>query len=114
MIYYSGFKINRTISANDTVNVCEEIVSEFVAHQRLARLEDVVECWKLISTHFEKERAGVGLHGLYTKYKDYAEPLAKLFFILGRLIIILHLKEDKGTHADICKLNWVTFYVMTV
>ena len=53
-----------------------------------------------MSAHFEKERSGVGLHGLYTKYKDYAEPLAKLFLVFGRVIITLQIKEDQGTHAD--------------
>ena len=88
------------LSSETPINSCEEIASDFAVNQRFAQLEDIVQCWKLISSHFERERSGVGLHGLYTKYKDYADPLAKFFLVLGRLIITLQLKEDKGTHAD--------------
>ena len=88
------------LSSSTTISNCEEIASEFAASQQIAQLEDVLLCWKLLSAHFEKERSGVGLHGLYTKYKDYAEPLAKLFLVFGRVIITLQIKEDQGTHAD--------------
>ncbi len=96
------------LSSATSMNDCEEIASEFAVNQRIAQLEDIVQCWKLLSTHFEKERSGVGLHGLYTKYKDYAEPLAKIFLIFGRVVITLQIKEDQGTHADFRK-NYVKF-----
>ena len=98
--YYSDYRNQMVLSSATSTANCEEIASDFAVNQQIAQLEDILQCWKLLSTHFEKERSGVGLHGLYTKYKDYAEPLAKLFLIFGRVIITLQIKEDQGTHAD--------------
>lgn len=72
----------------------------FCAAQQFVRLEEVVDVWQLVACHFEKERQTVGLHGLYTKYKDYSDPLAKLLLLLGRLLVNLHLREDRGSQAD--------------
>ena len=32
--------------------------------------------------------------------KDYADPLAKLLLLIGKLLVTLQLKEDKGSQAD--------------
>ena len=103
-LFFSSNKSRMTLSTSTTINICEEIASEFAVNQRIAQLEDILQLWKLMSGHFEKERSGVGLHGLYTKYKDYSDQLAMFFLILGRLIIMLQIKEDKGTHADSRKI----------
>ena len=60
----------------------------------------------MMASHFEKERQTVGLHGLYTKYKDYTDCIAKLLLLLGRLLITLQLREDGGSHADARKFYY--------
>lgn len=83
----------------------EEVVTAFAIEQRHMRLEDVQEFWYLLAEHFERERPVVGLHGLYTKYKNYVKPLSRVFLMMGRLLTTLQVKEDRGGDADLCKLT---------
>ena len=53
-----------------------------------------------MTQHFDKERRCVGLHGLYTKYQKYVQPLAANYCLQSNLLVTLMLKHDYGTQAD--------------
>lgn len=68
-------------------------------------LEQVLDFARMMSQHFDKERRQVGLHGLYTKYQIYVQPLAANYCLQSNLLVTLMLKHDYGTQADTRKLN---------
>jgi hypothetical protein len=67
--------------------------------------EQVLDFSRMMGQHFDKERRQVGLHGLYTKYQIYVQPLAANYCLQSNLLVTLMLKHDYGTQADTRKLN---------
>ena len=62
----------------------------------------VLDFTRLMTQHFDKERRQVGLHGLFTKYQRYVQPLAANYCLQSNLLVTLMLKHDYGTPADTC------------
>ena len=69
--------------------------SDFAANQSQFQMEEVREFISQLARHFVKERREVGLHGLYTKYRDYSRGIAALMSFHGHLFVSLNINQDK-------------------
>ena len=70
-------------------------------------IEETEVCHQLIKDHFNKERRSVGLHGLYSKYRKYGQPLA--MFMGLNCCMHIELKKRQGHLQDISKqlFDWI-------
>ena len=78
--------------------------TDFAKNQRHFPLEVVQDFLEVFTTHFFRERKAVGLHGLYTKYRDYVPGLAANFSLHGHLYVKLlevnQVRSQNYTPAD--------------
>ena len=73
----------------------------------LMDMEEIEVSYQLITDHFNKERRSVGLHGLYSKYRKYAQPLA-MFMGLNCCLCIELKKRQGGLHETAKPLfDWI-------
>lgn len=91
--------INKVINGHNP-NLWATRALAFATSQTWMQLEEIKQCLRLISQHFRRERRTVGLHGLYTKYKIYVEPLAAYFCLISHVLITESLKIDQGASAN--------------
>jgi hypothetical protein len=56
----------------------------------------LIETAQLLAHHFTKERLMHGLYGLYSKYRDYIEPISCFLQMISYSIVASSLKNARG------------------
>lgn len=56
----------------------------------------LIETAKLLANHFTKERLMHGLYGLYSKYRNYIEPLSCFLQMMSYSVVASSLKHSNG------------------
>jgi hypothetical protein len=60
---------------------------DFAKNQSQFQICEVTDVIKHFSNKFFNERKVIGVHGIYTKYKDYVPGLAAMFSLFGHLYV---------------------------
>ena len=93
-------KLNLKSNPKDLINLA--------ANGRLCSyfcLEEIESGYQLLRDHFAKERRSVGLHGLYSKYRRYVQPLSMLMGLNCCLYIEQRGKKDE--HHQDSLFEWI-------
>ena len=70
-------KLNMKSNPKDLINLAANGRLFLIIDDNFS-LEEIESCYQLLRDHFAKERRSVGLHGLYSKYRRYVQPLSML------------------------------------
>uniref|UniRef100_A0A0K2TWM7 Ectopic P granules protein 5 homolog [Nasonia vitripennis] n=1 Tax=Lepeophtheirus salmonis TaxID=72036 RepID=A0A0K2TWM7_LEPSM len=81
------------LDAQDPIDKWSEILVEFARNQTFLQQAQILYFQRVLSSHFRKERMEVGLHGLYTKYKNYVKVLALIFDLLGHSLVSTYMRS---------------------
>ncbi|XP_067619599.1 ectopic P granules protein 5 homolog isoform X2 [Eurosta solidaginis] len=90
----------KSMSLETKIDEITEISIEFARRQNLFNLKGATDTVLLLVRHFQKERLSHGLHGLYPKHKDYCQPLAAWFSIMGHVVVIAAICTFQDLLAD--------------